>query len=355
MDKKESFSDMFGAALAVFCLTAMYVFPEVVKKSTVDALMLCGRSVIPSLFAFIVVTRLVLHFSSGMFERIYAKKKIGSMSVPGYIALILGLISGFPTGAIVSGQMQERGLISKTEAHKVAVFSSAASPAFCINLFGAEIMKSRLCGVFVYLSAVLVNILLLVIHEMILKPADNDSEFTDIVADSHRNSVSQIIYDSCMTVISICAYVTFFMCIGNVVCSVCSFFIPYSAKIGTIVSGVSEMTSGIASLAGAEYSERLLMGAVFIGFGGFSAIIQVSSVCVKYGISCRGILYTRLSSAVLVPIFTFVFVLIYGMGCNMYHILITLSSLCIISTLIAFFIYFLKKNAKKYKKSKVNL
>ena len=355
MNKTFHKHDIVGASSAVLCLVALYMCPDIVKRSTAEALAVCGRSVIPSLFPFITATRLCLHFSSGLIGKLKGGKKIGTMTFSGCIALILGLLSGFPTGAILAGQMYEKGILTKAEAEKAAVFSSAASPAFCIIFLGVEILKSRLSGLFIYISAIICNIILFLLHELFFSAEETKAERSCRNVQHKTDNVSQIIYESCMTVIGICAYVTFFMCIGDVVSSITAFFIGHSGKTAILLSGIFELTSASASLCGAEYSERYMLGSVFVGFGGISAILQVMSVCEKHGLSCRYLLPAKLISALVVPIISFLVIVLSAHFGDILSATDIVPFLGLITALFAFLVYFLKKTVKKYKKSKVNL
>lgn len=344
-----------GLFISIFCLSCMYVFPEVTKNAVISSLQLCVKSVIPSLFPFIVCTRIVIF--------LYTAKNANSESQPilpvillsknALIAFVLGLISGFPTGASISGQMYISGLISKEEAEKIAVFSSVAGPSFCIVFFGDNIMHNRLCGLAVYIACALSSFGLLILHNLLFCNRNFDKEnfksndFTVKYAGKNLSSLTQIITDSCLTVINICAYVTFFTCIGEVLTRTSSFFISglYSKK--AYICGFLEMTGGISALSKFNFSKRLLTGAFIIGFSGVSAILQVLDICDRYSLNCRKIFFVKLASAFTVPVLTFL-IIAFSNFVNITTVLILIFAIMVIT---GFFIV-LKLIAQKYKKNK---
>ncbi len=357
MKIKSSVVDLTGLFTALFCLVSLYLFPGIAKSSTVRAIVLCGKSVIPSLFPFIVLTRIFLHFFTKLRTMQGAMLKKRKMSTAGYTAFFAGLLSGFPTGALLAGQMYSQGIISKNEAESVALFSSAASPAFCINLFGGEIVNSRVLGLCVYIAAVTVNVVLLCVHNVVSHKEGESVYTVSFIKGTKAPSITEIIYDSCMTVINICAYVTFFMCAGEVLYTTVSFFLPTNEILKAYFIGTAEMTSGVEALNVLPFSKKVLCGASIIGFGGISAMMQTASVCEKYGLDCRRLFFTKLICTFAVPLVTFIIVLIgstfFGATDSSFPFTVILGLITV--TIFAFLVYFIRKTLKIFNKSKVNL
>ena len=71
------------------------------------------------------------------------------------MCLFIGLLCGFPSGAIAASQLYEKSQISKSDAQKLILISNLPSPAFCISFVGAHILQSPITGFLIYLSCVL--------------------------------------------------------------------------------------------------------------------------------------------------------------------------------------------------------
>ncbi len=352
MKRSSSAINLCGLLLSLFCLISMYIFPGIVKHSAFEAVILCGRSVIPSLFPYIVLTRIVIHLSIKA-----SRKKSGNFfekwkSILFYTLLFAGLISGAPTGAVLAGQMYSQGIIHKSEAEKIAVFSCIASPAFCINYFGADIVGRRSIGFILYLALVTVNLLMFAVYNALYgNTKDNEIEIR-LSEDDKNGLISEIIYDSCMTILGICACVTFFMCTGNVLYTVISFISGENPLFKVFFTGGAEMTAGVSATKALPIAKKILCSSAVIGFSGLSVMLQTTSVCTKYGFGCRRLLTTKLISAFAVPAVMFVFTVLAE--CSFFSVRNCVISVIVLS-IFAFLTYFVRKYMKKYKKSKVYL
>lgn len=362
--KLKGFINNFSLLISLFCLASMYVFPEVTKEAVMSSLALCAKSVIPSLFPFIVCTRIVIYFYSCRSKKneSHSILPVISLSKNGIIAFVPGLISGFPTGAAISGQMYSSGLISIKEAEKIAVFSSVAGPSFCMVFFGNYIMHGKFYGFAVYIASVLSTVGLLILYNFIFenKQVGNDNysntESTEKYSSQNTSSLTEVITDSCLTVINICAYVTFFTCIGEIFTRTASFFLPELNSKKAYICGFLELTGGTAALEEFEFSKRLLTGALLIGFSGLSAILQVTDICCKYNINCGKIFLVKFISAFTVPALTFLIVALSGFMTDInYAAIITklLFSSALIILLLVCLKFFAEKRKKNIRKAKL--
>lgn len=352
MKKSLNLIELCKAMLALFCLLSMYVFPGIVKSSTSNALILCGRSVIPSLFPYIILTRTVLYFLMKFKSSLPPTALRTGISISSYIALASGLLAGAPTGAILAGQMYSHGLIKKDEAEKTAVFSSVASPAFCINFFGAGIVGKRTIGLILYLASVTVNLLLLAVSEIFFNNPKEEAPNTHIFATEANNSVGEIISGSCITMLGICANITFFMCAGEVLYTVISFFFGESILFKVFFIGAAEMTSGVSITRMLPLAKRILCSSAIIGFGGLSVMMQTASVCAEYHLNCSRLFAIKFVSAFTVPTIVFAFTVISK---DSFSSVASSVILTIVAFVFTFLTHFVRKMPKKYKKSKVNL
>lgn len=352
MPKRKYFFDYICLFISVFCLFCMFLFPGVVKNTVLYSLKVCVYSLIPSLFPFIICTRLMLLYLTHTKKRGANKRYLAGTSSTALYSFTIGLISGFPTGAIVSGQMYKSGIINIDEAEKIAVYSSVASPAFCINFLGYEILNSRIYGLIIYLACVISSIILFIISNFIsykksIHYVENISRET--------SSVTEIITDSGITMLSICAFITYFMCVGKVIVKVLFFIFENIKFIEPYILGTFEMTSGIATLVSFDFSSRLLTASLIVGFGGLSAIMQVYGICKKNGLICKNFIPVKIMSAIITPIVTFTIISLYNFAKNQ----LTFNFGVIIKILILLFfigiLIFIRKKAGKTKKNKVNL
>ena len=115
--------------LACLCLGGLLVWfladAGAVRDSVAEALALCARSVVPSLFPFLVASSALLALGfgelaapwlAGLMEPLFRVPGAGSA------ALVLGLVGGYPIGAKTAADLYRENLVSREEAERLLAF-----------------------------------------------------------------------------------------------------------------------------------------------------------------------------------------------------------------------------------------
>lgn len=89
-----------------FILAFLLLFPETVCSGAKDGLFYGPPVVLPSLFPFCLCTSLIRTYTNGSFSK--------------YFLLFAGILSGYPIGAKLSGELYQKGVLS----YRSAVFFS---------------------------------------------------------------------------------------------------------------------------------------------------------------------------------------------------------------------------------------
>jgi len=121
-----------------------------------NALYLCLDVVIPSLFPFFVLSRLAIPYLSNFScprPLKYLTEKFFHLPYYTLITIILGYLSGYPTGAKLARDMFDEGLLDSHQASKTIAVANNCSPLFLIGTIGAGMFKS-----------IKIGLLLLIIH-----------------------------------------------------------------------------------------------------------------------------------------------------------------------------------------------
>ena len=127
----------------IFCMAfaaCLIVLPEVCSDALKNALSLLCNNLIPSIFPFITVNALFsasggIEGASKLLGRLFSRLfgTSGNLCAP----FLVGLISGFPSGAESVAEVYTRSGCQKNEAERALAFCSNASPAFVIAGLGA--------------------------------------------------------------------------------------------------------------------------------------------------------------------------------------------------------------------------
>ena len=121
-----------GLALGLLAVMAgLLAASDVAAQAVREGLALCGGSVIPALFPFLVVSRLfVATGSAAALGRLLAPltRRMLGVSGPGGTAVLLGLLGGYPVGAQTAGELARTGAVSRQEGQRCCSATTAARP-----------------------------------------------------------------------------------------------------------------------------------------------------------------------------------------------------------------------------------
>ena len=216
--------------------------PETASQAVREGLLLCGRTVVPSLFPFFVVTALLLRSGLvGMLRPLCAPFMHPLFRLRGECAapLLIGLLGGYPAGARSAAQLYEQGVISRGEAERLLGFCNNCGPGFMLGFVGAGVFESSRAG-----AALLgVHFAAAILSGAILGRLPGKKEPSYLPGNLPAQRVSfpaaltEAVSGALNATLSICAYVVFFR-------TVAALLPPLPAE----VLGAVEMVSGIAAL-----------------------------------------------------------------------------------------------------------
>lgn len=269
---------------AVLLISAgLILFPDSTRKSACEALILCGRVLIPSLFPFLVLSSFIIK------AQLTSSFKNASVNV-----FILGLLGGYPVGASCVCEMYMQKQLSKEKAERLLTFCNNCGPAFIFGAVGGGIFKSLKIGVFLYvihiLSAILVALIFNRKEDAALLPATPENG-------AFPNAVKSAVSGT----LNICAFVIFF----SVLCEILTNFniLPVICKLfgnskytEAIIIGILEMTSGIYKLSATR--ECIVISAFLLGFGGFSVHSQALAFISDAKLSSKKYFYGKTLQAI---------------------------------------------------------
>ena len=322
--KKRRFQDASPRQLTFFFITVFSLIliirnSDLAIKYMSEGLTLCTRTVIPSLFPFMVISDM-LH-ASGAAEFIGRPLRapmrfLFGVSGEGGCAAILGILCGFPIGAKSAVSMYDANKISKKELERLLTFANNPSSAFIISAVGLSLFGCRKIGILLYASILLSSFLVGVAQNIIFRNLNTQA---DIILPAPKSAkpkafagdFTEAVTSSAFGLLRICAFVVFFSAVMGVFSSALSSSeIPYALR--ALLFGFFELTGGMAEAALLSPSEMGIILAAFIGgWSGISVHFQIMSLCAGRNISfkpyfvaklCQGIL-----SAVIVKLFLMLF------------------------------------------------
>lgn len=320
-----AFSGLGTGMLALLAMGLVLLFPQTVQRSAQDALLLCGRVVIPSLFPFFVLSSLLI--ASGLAD--FLSRGLAPLTgllfrLPPCCALplLLGMVSGYPIGAVTAARLCEEGRCSRRDASRMLAFCNNSGPAFVVGSVGVGMLGSPRLGWLLYgvhiFSALLCGLLASVFthREELLhtplpltRPAPSPLQ---ALVDSVRSSVRSMLH--------ICGFILFFSVMLALLDEV-GFFTRIADLLGSflpldealllhLMPGLLEITTGLNGCAsyGSSLSTLVLME-MMLSFGGLCVLAQVASAVAHAGLSLGPYVMGKTLSALLSGLLLYILLL----------------------------------------------
>lgn len=288
IDKEKSRHPFSGILLLIgtFGVFICLLFnTDIAIGSVRHGLDVCAKTVIPSLFPFMVLSGLLVELgTSDILAPIFAApmKALFGISGAGAAAPIMGALCGFPVGSLAALKLYEKGKIGKEEFERLLVISNNPSSAFLISAVGTSLWSCPRFGVVLYAAQILSALTVGVIFRFLFPPIKVISEKNErvkIKQISFRKSLTQAVSDAAGSMIIVCAFVLFFAAVCGAMIGIIERFAP-SRTIKSLIYGFFEMSGAVCEAAKVTpVKTGLILTAVICGWSGLSVHFQVMSLC----------------------------------------------------------------------------
>lgn len=289
--KMRKMISVFADVFFIFLFVYLLIFPQYASIPTRNALMFCARTLVPSLFIYMVLSKIII--SLPITDILI--KRVGIAP----IMLAIGSLCGCPIGAKNAVSLFESKKISKRFAEYLCSFTNNASISFVIGYVGGELFGNTAVGLKLFLFQIIASILTAVIMKKLL--FGKEKLPTVIPSKAQKVGLREAVSDSAITMINLCACAVFFIVCGDAVSGIFNI-----NGIGiAVLKSVLEFSSGCASaLSCGIYA--LPITAFSIGFCGLSVALQVRSVTAGR-LSIRPFIYGKVISASVMTALTVIF------------------------------------------------
>ncbi len=285
-------SYVFLSFVVVFLMAAIILDPQNSMKSMLDGLLVWLNSVLPALFPFLFLTKLLTNLNMAQllakkFEKI-TKKLFNVSGICSYVFL-MSLLSGYPIGAKLTAELFNSGKITHAEAVRMNSFCSTSGPLFVVGTVGISLFADKLLGFVILISHILGAVVNGICFRNIKK---NENFFVKTASKQTKNFDSVLadtMYDSIISILLIGGFVSLFFVFVDILFQLHILEI-ISDTIGMILnlfginpnfsegltSGFFEVTRGCKDLASLHENKILLaiFASMLISFGGLSIHLQ---------------------------------------------------------------------------------
>lgn len=273
------------------CTFALICEAETCVKAAGAGIELCIRTLIPSLFPFLVFSRWAIRTELPSRLAVLMGGAMGplfSQPAGSAICLILGAIGGYPVGAQTVALSYEAGTVSRDQAERLLGFCCNAGPAFFFGVVGAGMGGFR-----VALTLYVIHLLSAAIVGFLAKP--KGSKFLSRQSALPRQSPRQgeLLGPAISVMGKLCAYVVLFSIVLALTEKHLSSLMP--PLFLTVLSGLLEVTTGCLRLREIDsLGWQYCLASGFLSFGGLCVMLQIRSVLADTGLTGRHYIFGKL-------------------------------------------------------------
>ena len=285
------------------------IHPQNAILSARSGLYLCYEVIIPSLFPFFVCSGLLIY--SG-FTKILAKisgpfmRPLFNIGGAGSTALTLGIISGYPLGALTACQLYESGYLSKTETERLLAFCNNSGPLFILGAVGSAIYSSVKIGVVLYISHILSTLLVGFLFRFYARDKHTAPTYSINQAEDGFSQVfSKVLASSINSILTVSGAVIFFAVTSGIVTN----SLPFGDGVKSFITGILELSGGTKAISqtALPVTTKLTLSAFIVGFAGICVHIQVAAIVSKYHLSLVPYILGKVLHGLFSALFTFLY------------------------------------------------
>lgn len=258
-------------AVLLFAMAALILDSRCAADAAGEALTLCGRVLIPSLFPLFVVSGMLVSGLKGM--RLPFLSGILGMPEGSEGLFLIGCTGGFPIGAACIAQAAAEGTLSRRDAERMLGLCSFCGPAFLFGVLPRLLPMQQVIAIFV-----------LQLETGILLAAFWPGGSGGTTKSSCQAiSLSEAVRRAVNSMLSVCAWVILAAVAAGFLRRWLFPLIPEGTAL--LLTGLLELTNGIFALPTSDPSLAFLLSAVFVCFGGVSVLLQIGGLASPAGLS----------------------------------------------------------------------
>ncbi len=272
------------ALLILSAIAALILDSRCAAQSVREAMNLCTRTLIPSLFPLFVLSSMAVPALGGM--RCSWLSRLLGLPAGGEGILLLGCAGGFPVGAAAVSQCVREGTLDAQDAERMLGLCSFCGPAFLFGVLPRLIPMERVSVLFVLQleTALLLGAFWPGRSQARLQPNPDTISLPEAV----RRAISSMA--------SVCAWVALAAVAAGFLRRWLFPLLP--RELGLLLTGLLELTNGVFALP-QDADLAFVYCAAFVCFGGVSVLLQIGGLAAPAGLSMGACIAQKTAHAIL--------------------------------------------------------
>lgn len=209
---------------------------------------------------------------------------------------VMSILSGYPMGAKIVGDMLRSGRIDLREAKRLAGFCSTSGPVFIIGAVGTGMLGSQKAGMVVALAHYAGAVCNAVLYTAVFRRASViQPKKMHRLSSSGQGEFAEAVASSFKSLGIILVYIIIFMFAGDLFDEAGLFDLFKSPEASCAARGFLEMTVGCSYITASGMGElqACAVASAIISWGGLSVIGQSASMLAGTGIKAGYIVMTK--------------------------------------------------------------
>jgi len=300
--------------LLIICIFFI-IKPSVCSTSCLNAISVWGLKVLPMLFPFFVLTRLIVSFTEfkpNVLDKFFGK--VYNTPNGSFFIFFLSIIAGYPMGAKLISTMHNNGKINTIQAQKMLSFCSVSGPMFIIGTVGVSVFNNYKVGIIILISNIIACLINGVIYRGKVENKRDSFNYSNT-----KTSLSDIVYDSLTSVLMVGAYIILsFVFIDlikelNVINIIANCFNLNPNFFNAVLNGIIEITRGSIDINASNVSLTIktIATSSIIAFGGISVFMQSLTFIKNIGIKPQVLFLQKLTQCLICLIITTIICIIF--------------------------------------------
>ncbi|OCL26771.1 sporulation integral membrane protein YlbJ [Orenia metallireducens] len=331
------------ALIAILFTISLIIFSEQAFDAAVSGLHTWWEVVFPALLPFFIMAEIlmglgVVHFMGTLLEPLM--QPVFKVPGVGAFAFAMGLASGYPIGAKITGNLRRKKLCTQAEGERLVSFTNTADPLFMIGAVAVGMFGNAKLGTILalahYISCLIVGIGL-----RFYNPKENNQDvsrnndtegniFTRAFSELYQarrkdgRSLGQLIGDatkeSLNTLLLIGGYIILFSVLTRVLAlvgftklitaGIVFVLKPFGfdqSLVLPIISGLFEITNGshLASQSMAPLNQKIIITSGIIAWSGLSVHAQVATMINGTDLRMKPYLWARVFHGIIASLVTY--------------------------------------------------
>lgn len=277
--------------VTALCCVLMIIFPTIALYSARKGISLWISNVLPALLPFFICANFL--------------QSLGVMRCfkSGIFPFAMSVLSGYPMGAKIVGDLRRDGDISLREAKRLMSFCSTSGPAFMVGAVGAGMLGSGFLGGIIAVSHYAGALINGVVYSLVLGKSSLNGKLREAKLNESgiQESFTEAILSSFKSLGIILAYIVLFMFMTDLfhMCGV--FSLMENQGVRALLKGFFEMTVGCGAAAECSHLSaeiKCVICTAIMSWGGLSVIGQSMSMLSGSGISPLYLLLSKFTHCV---------------------------------------------------------